>query len=209
MLNSDWAFDDPGGQFPTPLTDFAPPPPPLDRPAAAPAGNSGRAGPDRRRDHRHHGRCGAAAVNTVTIVVNGQNVAVPSFSLNNLSICYRYSARRSACNLSVEDLISSKALSGLNPFKPLATNSFSVARGDDVLLQPDPLVRQASRCRAEQRLHRRRPPVSSPAPASIRSENTRSIPTRYGHSFNRWPPDSRRFRPRMPCRRISPACRRA
>ena len=73
------------------------------------------------------------AASKVTIVESGQSVAVPSFTLNNLSICYRYSALAQCLQLAVKDLISLKALSGRNPFQPLSGMPLAVV-ADDVLL---------------------------------------------------------------------------
>jgi hypothetical protein len=129
VLNGDWAFDDPNGQFPTPLTDFAPPPPtpPLTTLAAHQATIQGVLGLTADEITAILADAGNAVQ---TINVNGQNV--PSFTLTNLSICYRYSALAQCLQLSVEDLISLKALSGLNPFQTLSPNPLSVL-ADDVL----------------------------------------------------------------------------
>jgi len=133
VLNSDWGFDDPNGQFPTPLTDFAPPPPtpPLTTLSAHQTVIQGVLGLSADEVNAILADAGAA-VNTVPIVVSGHNVTVPAFTLNNLSICYRYSALAQCLQLSIKDLISLKALSGLNPFPALSPNPLAVL-ADDVL----------------------------------------------------------------------------
>src|SRR6202034_455483 len=57
------------------------------------------------------------------VMVGGVNV--PAFTLNNLSICYRYSTLAKCLSLSstgtnVEDLIDLKQMSGINPFQSVA-----------------------------------------------------------------------------------------
>ncbi|MGC2745754.1 MAG: neuraminidase-like domain-containing protein [Candidatus Angelobacter sp.] len=83
-----------------------------------------------------------ATVTTLSYVENGQMITVPSFTLTNLSICYRYSALAKCLQLSVKDMIALKAMAssyvpsapplGLDPFHPLSGNSLSVLT-DDVL----------------------------------------------------------------------------
>jgi len=120
VLNGDWAFDDPNGQFPTPVTDFAPPPPtpPLSALSA--------------HLPTIQGVLSLTSDEITKILADAAVGANPSFTLNNLSICYRYSALAQCLQLSVEDLISLKALSGVNPFQPLAATPISVLK-DDVL----------------------------------------------------------------------------
>lgn len=131
VLNGDWAFDDPNGIFPTPLADFPPPPPLLTTLSAHLAAVEGVLGLTADEITAILSDAGTATT-TVTIVVNGQNVAVPSFTLDNLSICYRYSALAQCMQLPVRDLIALKALCGLNPFQPLAAAPLGVL-ADDVL----------------------------------------------------------------------------
>jgi hypothetical protein len=137
VLNSDWAFDDPNGQFPTPLSDFPAPPPALTTLAQHQAAIQGALGLSADEIIAILADAGPA-VTTVTILVNGKNVAVPSFTLTNLSICYRYSALAKCLQssqgspISVSDIIALKALSGLNPFQPTSGNPISVL-ADDVL----------------------------------------------------------------------------
>lgn len=136
VLNSDWAFDDPNGQFPTPLTDLGPAPPPPALPLTTLSAHmtaiQGVLGLTTDEINAIMTDAGAA-VDTVVIVVNGQNVTVPGFTLKNLSICYRYSMLAQCLQLSVDDLISLKALSGLEPFQALTGLPLG-AVADDVLL---------------------------------------------------------------------------
>jgi hypothetical protein len=145
VLNNDWAFDDPNGQFPTPLTDFAPPPPPppLTTFAAHQATVQGVLGLTSDEINAVLTDAGKA-VDTVTIVVSGGNVNVPSFTLNNLSICYRYAALTQCLQVPVEDLISLKALSGLNPFQPFSGNPLAVLADDVAYTQTLALLKQVA-----------------------------------------------------------------
>ena len=128
VLNSDWAFDGPNGQFPTPLTDLTAP---LNTLSAHQSTIQGVLGLTSEEITAILGDAGST-VSTVTIVVNGQTVAVPSFTMNNLLICCRYSTLAQCLQLPVKDLISLKALAGLSPFQPLAANPISLLK-DDVL----------------------------------------------------------------------------
>jgi hypothetical protein len=130
-LNNDWAFDDPNGQFPTPLSDLAPPPPQPTTLFAHQATVQGILGLT--ADEIAAILTDAdPAVTTVTVLINGKNVTVPSFTLTNLSICYRYSALAKCLQLSVSDMIALKTMSGLKPFQPLSGASIG-ALADDVL----------------------------------------------------------------------------
>ena len=71
-------------------------------------------------------------VEKVNIVVNGNNVAVPAFTLTNLSICYRYSVLAKCLKLSTSELIALKSMSALNPFQPVTANPIALIN-DDVL----------------------------------------------------------------------------
>jgi hypothetical protein len=128
VLNSDWAFDDPNGQFPTPPSDL---PAPLTALSAHQATIQAVLGLSADEITAILSDAGPA-VTTVTILVNGNNATVPGFTLTNLSICYRYSELAKCLHLSVSDLIALKAISGLNPFQPLSGNPITVL-ADDIL----------------------------------------------------------------------------
>src|SRR5207302_6427305 len=117
------------GQFPTPLTDFPAPPPALTTLAQHQPAIQGALGLTADEITAILADAGAS-VTTVTILVNGKNVAVPSFTLTNLSICYCYSALASCLQISVADMINLKAMSGLNPFQPLSGTPISVLAND-------------------------------------------------------------------------------
>jgi hypothetical protein len=129
VLNNDWAFDDPNGNFPAPLADltaaglqtFAAHLPSIQ-------GVLGLAAADVTAILADAG----TAVDTVSITQSGQNVSVPAFTLNNLSICYRYGLMAKCLQLDVEDLIALIAMSGLNPFQPISGTAIAVLN-DDVL----------------------------------------------------------------------------
>jgi hypothetical protein len=72
------------------------------------------------------------AVDTVPVTQGGQTVSLPAFTLNNLSLCYRYATLASCLQLDVEDLIALKAMSGLDPFQPVSGTAIAVL-SDDVL----------------------------------------------------------------------------
>jgi hypothetical protein len=122
VLNNDWAFDDPSGQFPWSTAD------PLASHQTAVQGVLGLTSDEITAILTDAG----PVVTTVTILVGGKNVNVPSLSLTNLSICYRYSALAQCLQISVSDLISLKAMSGLNVFKPMGAAPLAVL-ADDVL----------------------------------------------------------------------------
>jgi len=131
VLNNDWAFDDPSGKFPSSTSDA------LANHQTAIQGVLGLTSDEITAILADAG----AAVKTTTIMMGGQNVVVPSFSLTNLSICYRYSLLAQTLQLSVSDLIALKSMSGpqpnpghvsLNPFTPLKPGPLTVL-ADDVL----------------------------------------------------------------------------
>lgn len=131
VLNNDWAFDDPSGKFPSSISDA------LADHQTAIQGVLSLTSDEITAILADAG----AAVKTTIVVVGGQNVIVPSFSITNLSICYRYSVLAQCLQLSVADLISLKSMSGpqpnpahvsLNPFTPLASAPLAVL-ADDVL----------------------------------------------------------------------------
>jgi hypothetical protein len=133
VLNNDWAFDDPNGLFPTPASDFAAPPPypPLTTFSAHQAAVEGVLGLTAQEIAAIFADAGAA-VATVAYVQNGVNVTAPSFTLGNLSICYRYSALAKCLQVEVSDMIALKAMSNLNPFQALSGNQLALL-ADDVL----------------------------------------------------------------------------
>lgn len=128
VLNNDWAFDDPSGQFPAPLSDLVTPLNLLSSHQTTVQGVLGLSADEIAAILADAG----SAVSTVAIVVNGNSVNVPSFTLTNISTCYRYSAFAKCLQLSVSDLIALKAMSGVNPFLTLSGNPIT-AMADDVL----------------------------------------------------------------------------
>lgn len=128
VLNNDWTFDDPNGQFPTPASDLAAPLTALSAHQATIQAVLGLGADEITAILSDAG----PAVTTVTILVNGNNATVPGFTLTNLSICYRYSELAKCLQLSVSNLIALKAISGLNPFQPLSGNPITVL-ADDIL----------------------------------------------------------------------------
>jgi Neuraminidase-like domain/Putative peptidoglycan binding domain/Salmonella virulence plasmid 28.1kDa A protein len=110
VLTGDWAFDDPSGIFPW---------------------NSG----DLLASHQStvQGVLSLNATEVAAILADaGLDIASASFNLANLSLCYRYSLLAQCLQLSVADLISLKALSGLNPFAVLS-NAPLQQQADDLL----------------------------------------------------------------------------
>lgn len=146
VLNSDWAFDDPNGLFPAPLSDLASPPLPAPAPTlfsthqATVQGVLGLTSAEIAAIFADAGQ----SVTTITAVVNGQNVTVPSFSLGNISICYRYSVLAKFLQMTVSDLISLKALSGLDPFQGLASGPLSGLSDDAMLNQTLAFLKQVN-----------------------------------------------------------------
>lgn len=116
VLNNDWAFDDPNGQFPAPTGDLAAALKPFSAHLASVQGVLGLTSDE------------VAAIMTDA----GTPLASAGFTLANLSICYRYSMLAKCLQLSVDDMIALKAMSGLNPFATLTGNPLS-AIADDVL----------------------------------------------------------------------------
>jgi hypothetical protein len=129
VLNNDWAFDDPRGQFPLPASDFKQPrQSTFSAHQAAVQGALGLTADEITAIFQDAG----AVITTVTFVENGQNVTAPDFSLVNLSTCYRYSALAKCLQMSVADLIALRAMSGLNPFHGLSGAALS-SLADDIL----------------------------------------------------------------------------
>ena len=129
VLNNDWAFDDPNGNFPVLVSDLTAAS--LQTLAAhlpSIQGVLGLAAADVTAILADAG----TAVDTVSVTQGGQTVSLPAFTLNNLSLCYRYATLASCLQLDVEDLIALKAMSGLNPFQPISGAAIAVLN-DDVL----------------------------------------------------------------------------
>jgi hypothetical protein len=118
VLNNDAAFDDPNGLFPGAPTD------PLANHQTALQGVLGLTAVEVADILADAG----TAVTTVTTVSG----PVPNFSLTNISICYRYSTLAKCLQLSVEDMISLRVMSGLNPFRALSGNPLAFL-ADDIL----------------------------------------------------------------------------
>jgi hypothetical protein len=129
VLNNDWAFDDPAGNFPVPIADLTSAS--LQTFAAHLASIQGVLGLTADDINAIFADPGVPA-DVVSVVQNGQTVNVPSFTLNNLSICYRYSTLAKCLGLDVEDTIALKQMSGLNPFAPVSGLDL-VFLNDDVL----------------------------------------------------------------------------
>jgi ABC toxin-like protein/neuraminidase-like protein/virulence plasmid A protein len=147
VLNNDWAFDDPNGQFPTPLSDFAAPPPVLTTLAAHQSAIQGALGLSSDEIDAILDDAGLA-VKTVNVVVNGNNVSLPSFTLTNLSILYRYSALAKCLELEVSDLISLKIMSGLDPFEATGLAPISLLADDVLYNQTLTFVKQVATVQA-------------------------------------------------------------
>lgn len=73
-----------------------------------------------------------ALVEEVSLTEEQLNIGVAEakFSLNNLSLLYRYRLLAKALQLSIQELISLKKLSSLNPFKALATEPLKALEQD-------------------------------------------------------------------------------
>jgi hypothetical protein len=140
MLNNDEAFDDPNGAFPTPLADLGAGSTTLAAHQATVQGVLGLTPDEVTAILADAG----SAVTTVTVVVNSKNVAVPSFSLTNLSICYRYSMLAKCLQIPVSDLIALKAMSGLNLFQPQSGKPLSVLADYVLYNQTLPFVREVA-----------------------------------------------------------------
>lgn len=129
VLNNDWAFDDPAGNFPAPVSELTAT---LEQTLAThlPSiqGVLGLAAADVTAILADAG----GAVDTVPVAQGGQTVNLPAFTLDNLSLCYRYATFASCLQLDVEDFIALKAMSGLDPFQPVSGTAIAVLN-DDVL----------------------------------------------------------------------------
>jgi hypothetical protein len=125
VLNNDWAFDDPAGNFPVPLADLTAAS--LQTFSAHLPSIQGVLGLTANDIMAIFADPGVAAD---MVTVGGLNV--PAFTLNNLSICYRYSTLAKCLGLDVEDTIDLKQMSGLNPFQPV-TDLAITALSQDLL----------------------------------------------------------------------------
>lgn len=119
VLNNDWAFDDPAGQFPTSATDL---------PAALRLFPAHQAAVQ--------GALGLTSDEVGAILTDaGVDLTTAGFTLANLSTCYRYSMLAKCLQLSASDMIALKAMSGLNPFQALGTNPLAVLPDDVIFNQ--------------------------------------------------------------------------
>jgi hypothetical protein len=143
VLNNDWAFDDPYGIFPTQLADFAPTPPfpPLTVFSAHQSTVQGVLGLTSDEIAAIFADAGSA-VTTTSYVQNSQTITVPSFTLTNLSICYRYSALAKCLQLAVKDMIALKAMAASNipPMPPVALNPFKTLTGAPLSILADDVL---------------------------------------------------------------------
>ena len=129
VLNNDWAFDDPAGTFPVPIADLtAASLQTFSAHLASIQGVLGLTADDINAIFADP----SVPADTVSVMQSGQAVNVPSFTLNNLSICYRYSTLSKCLGLDVKDMIALKQMSGINPFKPVTGSAIAVLN-DDVL----------------------------------------------------------------------------
>ncbi len=126
VLNNDFAFDDPNGVFPTSAGDLPAPQRALSAHAAA-----------------LQGVLGFSASDLAAILADAAVADPPAFSLQNISLCYRYSLLAQTLQLSVPDMIALKALSNLNPFKPLTGQPLAVLADDILLNQNLAFLKQA------------------------------------------------------------------
>lgn len=126
VLNNDSAFDDPNGGFPTPASDLTADQQLLSAHATA-----------------IQGALGFSAADLSAILADAAVAAPAAFSLDNLSLCYRYSLLAQCLQLTIADLISLKVMSGLNPFQPLTGNPLNVLADDILLNQTLAFVKQA------------------------------------------------------------------
>ena len=110
VLNNDFAFDDPNGQF-----------------RGLPA--------DQLSLHQAavQGVLSLTAADITAILIDAGVAAPALFTLANLSICYRYSLLAQCLQLSVSDMIALKTMSGLNPFQALSGTPLTALK-DNILL---------------------------------------------------------------------------
>src|ERR1017187_1965168 len=141
VLNNDCTFDDPTENFPLPVADLTAAS--LQTFSAHLASIQGVLGLTSDDITAIFADAGIAA-DTISVTQNGQTVQVPTFTLNNLSICYRYSTLSKCLGLDVEDMISLKQMSGINPFQPVSGSAITVLN-DDVLFNTTLLFVQQAR----------------------------------------------------------------
>lgn len=127
VLNNDFAFDDPNGSFPAPAGDLSAPLRALAAHAAA-----------------LQGVVGLSAADLAAILTDAAVASPAAFSLDNISLCYRYSQLAQCLQLSVSDFVALKTMSGLNPFQPLTGNPLQVLSDDILLNQTLAFVQQAN-----------------------------------------------------------------
>ncbi|HEX4136923.1 MAG TPA: neuraminidase-like domain-containing protein [Bryobacteraceae bacterium] len=127
VLNSDFAFDDPNGNFPWPSADLNASLRPLSAHAAMVQGS-----------------LGLSASDINAILADAGVAALAQFTLANLSICYRYSLLAQCLDVTVSDLIALTTLSGLNPFQPVSGTSITTLAQDVLWNQTAAFVKQAS-----------------------------------------------------------------
>jgi hypothetical protein len=116
VLNNDFAFDDPNGQFPWPAADM---------PAAL--------GLISAHLPAIQGVLSLTSAE-ITAILSDAGIAAPAaFTLANLSLCCRYSLLAQCLQLSVADMIALKTMSGLSPFQAITGTPLNVL-ADDILL---------------------------------------------------------------------------
>lgn len=145
VLNIDASFDDPLGQFPGTPTD------PLSAHQPGIQGALGLSATDVAAILADAG----STVDTVAAVVNGQPVQVPSFTLANLSLLYRYNLLATDLTLSIPDFIALKGIAvdltgatpgtnGLNPFAPPTGTPLAVLKDDLLFTQTRQFIGEAA-----------------------------------------------------------------
>lgn len=144
VLNNDDAFDDPAGGFPAPVATLPAAQQTFTAHLASIQGVLGLAANDVTAIFADPG----VPADMMTVVQSGQNVSVPSFTLNNLSICYRYSTLAKCLDLDVEDMIALKQMSGLNPFQSVTGAAIDNLAGDVLFNQAVQFVQQAQAVQA-------------------------------------------------------------
>jgi hypothetical protein len=116
VLNNDFAFDDPNGQFPWLASDLK---------------------PEARLLSAHQTAVQGVLSLTaaeITAILADAGVAGPAqFTLANLSLCYRYSLLAQCLQLPVSDMLALKTMAALNPFQAISATPLAVLN-DDVLL---------------------------------------------------------------------------
>ena len=125
VLNNDFTFDDPNGQFPLPATDLA-------------------AGQALLSAHSATIQ-GVLSLTSAEVGAILQDASAPNgFSLANLSTCYRYSLLAQCLQLPVADMIALKTMAALNPFQALSGTPLHVLKDDILLNQTIAFVKQVA-----------------------------------------------------------------